>query len=249
MTLLAATVCLVGLLTGLTGVGGILLIPALSASAGLSVQSAMATALCSFFFVGLVAVWLQQRRQVIDWAPARPLAISAAATSLLGAVANAYAPVAMLKLVLSLLIVFAGASALFPPKPGAGLGYDPSRRAHKALMVGIGAVVGFFSGLTGAGGPVLSIPVMVALGFPPLLSIAAGQVLQVAVAACGTLGNLCYGVVDFRVVAWITVLEIAGLVVGIRLSHRVSPVRLRRLVASVCLLVGAYGCLRALLGL
>ncbi|MEA4854952.1 MAG: sulfite exporter TauE/SafE family protein [Solidesulfovibrio sp.] len=113
-------------------------------------------------------------------------------------------------------------------------------------MAGVGGLVGFFSGLTGAGGPILSIPVMVALGFPPLVSIAAGQVLQVVVAASGTLGNLWYGVVDFEVAAGITALQLLGLVVGIRLSHRVSPARLRRLVAVVCLLVGAYGCLRAL---
>jgi uncharacterized membrane protein YfcA len=246
MWLLAATVLVVGVLTGLTGVGGILVIPVLQTASGLSVQAAMATALCSFFFVGAVAVWLQQRRQAIDWAPALPLAASAAVASPLGAVANAHAPVALLQLVLSLLIVFAGSSALFPPKAGALLRFEPSSRRLRAIMVGIGAVVGFFSGLTGAGGPVLSIPIMVALGFPPLLSIAAGQVLQVAVAASGTLGNLFYGVVDFPVVAWITAVQLLGLVFGIRLSPLVSPQRLRRLVASLCLLVGAYGCIRAL---
>lgn len=196
-----------------------------------------------------MAVWLQQRHQAIAWAPARPLTASAAVTSLLGAVANAHAPVALLSLSLSLLIVFAGVSALFPPKPGAGLRFDPSRKAHRALMAGIGGLVGFFSGLTGAGGPVLSIPIMVALGFPPLVSIAAGQVLQVAGAASGTLGNLWYGVVDGKMAAWLTALQLLGLVVGIRLSHRTSPVRLRRLVAVVCLLVGTFGCLRALCAL
>lgn len=49
MLLLTATVCVVGLLIGLTGVGGVLLIPVLTAAAGLPVQSAMGTALCSFF--------------------------------------------------------------------------------------------------------------------------------------------------------------------------------------------------------
>ncbi|KHK01723.1 sulfite exporter TauE/SafE family protein [Desulfovibrio sp. TomC] len=246
MVALAVTVFVVGVLTGFTGVGGVLVIPALQAAAGLPVQTAMATAMCSFFVVGGLAVWLQQRRHAIDWAPARPLALAAAVSSLLGAVVNSRAPVELLNLSLSLLIIFAGASALFPFRRGTLVRYDGRLARHKAIMAGIGAGVGFFSGLTGAGGPVLSIPIMVALGFPPLLSIAAGQVLQVAVAGSGTLGNLLCGSIDFTVAAWISVLQSAGLVIGIRLSHRVAPHRLRQIVASVCLLVGLYGFMRHL---
>ena len=68
MSFLAGIVFIVGVLTGLTGVGGILVIPALGAFAGLSVQSSMATAMFSFVFVGVAATWMQQRRRAIDWA-------------------------------------------------------------------------------------------------------------------------------------------------------------------------------------
>lgn len=52
--LLLAAAVFVGGLIGTVGVGGILLIPALSALAGLSTHTAMGTALFSFIFTGLL---------------------------------------------------------------------------------------------------------------------------------------------------------------------------------------------------
>ena len=65
--LLLAAAVFVGGLIGTVGVGGILLIPALSALAGLSTHTAMGTALFSFIFTGLLGTWLFQRHGSIDW--------------------------------------------------------------------------------------------------------------------------------------------------------------------------------------
>lgn len=246
MVLLAATVFVVGILTGLTGVGGVLVIPALVALAGLSVQTSMATAMFSFIFVGLAAALLQQKRAVIDWAPTLPLVATAAACSYAGALANTMVPTLQLNFGLSLIILFAGASVLHPVGACRTFRFDRRRPRHVVFMAGIGAGVGFLSGLTGVGGPVLSIPVMVALGFPTLASIAAGQVLQVAVTTTGTMGNLLYGAIDFQVAAWISVVQLAGLGIGIRTAHTFAEHRLRRLVAVVCLAVGGYLFVRVL---
>jgi hypothetical protein len=243
---LAATVFVVGILTGLTGVGGILVIPALEAFAGLSVQTSMATAMCSFVFVGAAASWLQQRRRAIDWAPTLPLALAAAVGGYAGARANALVPTLVLNLGLSVVILFAGASVLHPIRGGRSFRYDRRSRRHMGFMAGIGAGVGFLSGLTGVGGPVLSIPAMVAMGFSPLAAIAAAQVLQVAVSGLGSLGYILYGAIDFMVAGWISVIQLAGLCIGIRLAHALPAQGLRVLVSVVCLLVGGFLSLRSL---
>lgn len=246
MAALAATVFIVGVLTGLTGIGGILVIPALGAFAGLSVQSSMATAMLSFVFVGLAATWLQERRGAIDWAPTVPLSLSAAVFSYLGALANSMASAQWLNLGLSVIIIFAGASVIRPARSGEAFPFDKRKKSHVALMAAIGAGVGFISGLTGVGGPVLSIPAMMALGFAPLASIAAAQVIQVAVTGSGSVGNLLYGSIDFSTATWITLVQLAGLVMGIRMAHTFPANRLRRLVALVCLLVGGFLFVRSL---
>jgi uncharacterized membrane protein YfcA len=111
---------------------------------------------------------------------------------------------------------------------------------QRALLFGIGAFVGFGSGLTGTGGPVLSVPIMMICGFPPLTSIAASQVIQIAVGLSGTMCNLAHGAIDFGLVFLVTVLELAGVLVGVRLIHRVGARQVKRFVAVACIIVGAF---------
>ena len=65
--LIAAAALVVGLFIGTVGVGGILLIPALTYLGGLTVHTAAATALFTFVFTGILGTVLFQRRGSIDW--------------------------------------------------------------------------------------------------------------------------------------------------------------------------------------
>src|SRR5207244_224360 len=96
------------------------------------------------------------------------------------------------------------------------------------LSVGGGAA-GFGSGCSGAGGPLFSVPLMVILGYAPLAAVATSQVLQIIAAISGSLGNLRHGFIDWRIAALITVFELAGLVIGVRLAHVACALVLRRL--------------------
>jgi uncharacterized membrane protein YfcA len=122
-------------------------------------------------------------------------------------------------------------------------------RAQRLLLVAIGGIAGFGSGLTGVGGPALSVPLMVMFGFPALVSIGASQVLQIVAAISGTLGNLRFGSIDFEAAAIVTLLELAGVAVGVRLAHAVDAAMLRKVVAVLCLVVGIALVVRELGGL
>ena len=113
----------------------------------------------------------------------------------------------------------------------------------------MGGIAGFGSGLTGVGGPALSVPLMVLFGFPALVSIGASQVLQIVAAVSGTLGNLRFGSIDFGVAATVTLIELAGVMVGVRLAHAVDGAVLRKVVAVLCLVVGTALVIRELGGL
>ena len=67
--LLLAVAVVVGALIGTVGVGGILLIPALSGIVGMSTHTAMGTSLFSFLFTGLLGTWLYQRHGSIGATP------------------------------------------------------------------------------------------------------------------------------------------------------------------------------------
>ena len=216
------------------GVGGILLIPALVLLGGMPIHQASATALFSFLFTGLLGTWLFHRRGSIDWRMTVPVCVGAVVFSYFGAMANSMVEARPLTLIIALLIVFAGAYILLPPRRGGENQHDYRDAKHSALLLSVGAVSGFGSGLSGAGGPLFSVPSMLVLGFAPLATVGASQVLQIVAAVFGTVGNLQFGSIDFATAAWVTVFELAGVIGGARAAHAISIVALRRMTAGTC---------------
>lgn len=236
----------VGMLIGAVGVGGILLIPALNLFAGLVIHEAMATALFSFIFTGIVGTLLFQRRGSIEWGITVPVCLGAAFFGFLGAWANSKINAPVLSLILSSIIVFAGIYTLSSHGAVRQAALHGRPRMRQALLIGIGAVAGFGSGLTGVGGPALSVPIMVLFGFSPLTAIGASQVIQILAAVSGTMGNLHYGSINFTLAALVTLFEIIGVQFGVRIVHAVNAQSLRRFVGLLCILVGAGLMARAL---
>ena len=238
MALLLLTAFGVGTLIGAVGIGGILLIPALSAFAGLSIHAAMATALFTFAFTGVAGTVMFQRRGSIDWVVTRPVIAGATFFAFIGAWMNSLTGPGALAVILAAVIIFAGLYTLAAwhgiPRPL----FDTDPRAQKALLFVVGATAGFGSGLTGVGGPALSVPLMVLCGFAALTAIGTSQVIQIVAAVSGTLANLRYGSIDFSIAATVTLLEIGGVVLGARIVHAVNAAVLRKFVAVLCIVVG-----------
>ena len=239
LIILGLITLIVGTLIGTVGVGGILLIPALGSFAGLPTHMSMGTALFSFIFTGIIGAWLYHRRGSIDWEITIPLCLGALFFGYFGSLANANAPVRLLNILLSGIIIFAGIYALKPQKIQDDL-IQKSKNIQRVQLLLIGSVVGFGSGLTGVGGPVLSVPIMVVFGFHPLTSIAASQVVQITAALSGSIGNFRHGFIDFSVAWWITVIEVVGVAIGVSLAHNSSSSLLKKVVSAVCIVVGGY---------
>lgn len=235
----------VGLLIGTVGVGGVLMVSFLALFGGLTIHEAAATSLFSFLFTGIVGSFLYQRRGSIDWNITLPVCAAALFFGFCGAAAAALVDPRPLAIVIALVIVAAGFYVLFPVKPGLR-SRDGRGRAEKWLLASIGTAAGFGSGFSGAGGPLFSVPLMVILRYVPLAAVATSQVLQIVAATSGSVSNLRHGFIDWNTAAVITVFELLGLVVGVRLAHLASPLVLRRLAGILCVLTGGLLLLRTL---
>lgn len=240
MSLLAAVAVLVGLFIGAVGVGGILLIPALTALGGLPIHEATATALFTFVFTGIAGTWLFLRRGSISWRLTIPVCSGAVFFSYIGAWVNSLIGSVSLATVIALIIVVTGAYILVSPHRADRSLLAGDTRAQQAALAAVGAVSGFGSGLSGAGGPLFSVPIMVMLGFVPLASIGTSQVLQIIAATSGSIGNLQFGRIDFSLAWWITLAELVGVLIGVRLAHAVSTRVLRNMAATLCVAVGSF---------
>ena len=98
----------------------------------------------------------------------------------------------------------------------------------------------FGSALTGTGGPVLLVPVLLALRVAPLKAVAVSQAAQLPVVVSGSVAYLQAGLTDLRLGTLLGVGAAAGTVVGALVATRLEPRRLRRLVALACIAAGTF---------
>jgi uncharacterized membrane protein YfcA len=211
---------------------------------GLGIHQAAATSLFSFLFTGILGTWLYQRRGSIDWRISLAVCAGALAFGFLGAFAASLVNPRPLSIIIALVIVAAGVYVFLPSKT------QTRRDGHGAgerwLLGSVGAASGFGSGFSGAGGPLFSVPLMVILGYAPLSAVATSQVLQIVAAASGSLENIRHGFVHWDTAVLITVFELLGLILGVRLAHIASERFLRRLAGALCVVTGALLLARSL---
>lgn len=248
LLLLALSSALVGLTIGASGVGGVLLIPALIYFGGLGTHQAMATALFTFFFTGIAATYIFQKYGSIEWKIALPVCAGSLVSSYFGASFGAALPPGQLKLILAAIIV---ASSLYSMRPASALGLADrlTPRLRLGLLIAIGLLTGFLCGMTGAGGGIVSLPVMLLCGFAALPSIATGQVLQSIISVSGSLSNHANDFIVYSMAWWVGLCEIIGVIVGVRIAHALPVPKLKRVASLTCLAIGCFMAAQVLLGI
>ena len=236
----------VGVLCGTTGVGGIVLPPAFMYWEGMETHSAMAITLSSFMVPSLFAIATFRKRGWFDWKASLPLAVGGFVGGIPGGSLNAYVPGKWLVCLLACIIIFAGVAAVRPQKEEGG-----TRHAfwhQRRGLFCIGAFTGFMAGMTGAGGAVLSIPWMVAVGYSPMISMGAAMLMQVGIILTATVGNAMAGHMLWGALFWLTVALVLGFWIGMRIVMYLPVRTLRIIIGVLCVGLGFFLLFRNLLG-
>ncbi len=231
---------LVGVLIGCIGIGGVVLVPSLVYLGGMDVHVAIASCMFSYLFSGAMGAFEFARRRSIRWSMCGWLFVGAMPGAYLGALSLSLIPGIALELLIVCLMLFVGAHTL--RNDGAQDLRDGDLSNHRLAFIGL--VTGAGSALSGTGGPLLLVPILVWLQVPVLTAVGLSQVIQLPVATLATAGNFLHGSIDFAVGIGIAVLLMIGVALGARLAHKVSADSLKRLVATALLAVGALLLLR-----
>lgn len=230
---LSGILLLVGALVGATGIGGVLLVPSLTYFGLVPIHVAIASASFSYLFTGVLGAALYARKGSIRWSMCLWLSVGAMPGAYLGAATQSELPGWLLELLIAILVIGSGVHAL----ARARLGVRESLSGWALFAIGL--VVGFGSALSGTGGPLILVPILIWLDFPVLTAIGLSQVIMVPVALLATAGNLINETFDLALGLGIGAVMIAGTFVGAWASHRVSGAMLRRVVALLLIAVGS----------
>jgi uncharacterized membrane protein YfcA len=236
----------IGILVGAAGVGGFFMPPALMLLMDMDVHQSMALSLFTFIFTGIAGAFYFHLKGSLDWTLVRPVCLGAAATGYGGAWIGHHLGTGLLSSILAAVILVVGIHTSSAGGGRATLALPQDARRRWMILAAIGAVTGFFSGLTGIGGPVLSVPLMMMCGYSVLTAIGVGQVLQAVGALSGSLANLRYASIDYRLAAFIDVFEIVGVLAGAVIIHRIDAAPVKRLVGGLCMVAGCGFLLRSL---
>lgn len=232
----AAAILLAGWLIGATGIGGVLVVPVLHQLQGIALPQAIAAASLAFAFPGAAAAW-RLRRAGSHVPPG--MAILAVA-SLPGAALGA-----LLVHRVSVSWLMAGLAALALGSGLWGLRRKPlEHHDHPAMggpaLAALGAAVGLGSALTGTGGPVLLVPLLMLAGQPLRNIGAAAQAIQLPVAICAATGHAIAGALDWGLALVLGVVLLLGSLAGHWAAPRTPVLTLHRIVCVLLILTGAW---------
>ncbi len=197
LTVLALTAVglVVGLLSGLVGIGGgVLIVPFLyffydrpelfgvGVEPGIRTILAHGTSLFVIMPTSIRGVFAFHRARLVEWRAVWPIGAASVVAAILGARAALALPPEVLKMGFGLLLVFSGMRmALKSPPPVDATPRPP--RLSLAVTAFTGLAVGLFSALLGVGGGIIAIPLLIHLMHLDVKKVAATSIGIIAITA------------------------------------------------------------------
>lgn len=236
----AAVSLAVGLLIGWSGIAGFLLPLFFAGYMGLPVVSALAVSFFDFAISGVLGSWNYARKGNLDLRTSLVLGTGSLVGALAGVGLGLLIPARTTKLLLYLVVLLSGLSILFrKDRQGEERARNPLLD-NSLFVAGLGAVTGAICSISGAGGPILVMPLLVVLGMRVHTAIGVALLDSVFIALPAVVGYLLR--CDLRELLPLLLLSGAfhglGVVVGSRSAHRI---RQRPLRVSVALFSVALG--------
>jgi uncharacterized membrane protein YfcA len=233
-----AVIALAGAAIGATSIGGVLVVPALTTLLGVPLPEAIAASSLAFLVTGAYALTGNASGALAHLRRDAPLMLTALLGAGAGAALTAWAPGEAVRGWIGLLALASGAHALWRlhrPDPRAD---HPWPGLGGQIALGLG--VGLGSALSGTGGPVMLLPMLMLLRRPLSRAIVAAQVIQLPIAIAASGAHALAGRLDWRLGATIAVALLLGAWAGRRLARRANPRPLQAATAAVLLATGAW---------
>jgi len=226
---------LAGFLIGSVGVGGVIVAPALCYLLGLDIQEAIAAALMGFGFSGLVGTFRYTKMGAIQWRSAIILTVASMPAAAGGVLVMHELNASLVKFVVALAVLSSGVQGV--------LGWHKeevvqSQTPPAATLAAVGVVTAFASVITGTGGPLVLIPLLISLQVPILAAVGLAQAIQVPISVAASAINASVNSLNVMVGATLAIGLAVGCWVGASVVAYLPAIMLRRIVASLLIGLG-----------
>ncbi|MEV6793081.1 sulfite exporter TauE/SafE family protein [Streptomyces sp. NPDC051320] len=223
------------------GPGGVLPTIGLFALTGLSPAEVAGTAIVTHVATGALGAAAYTRSGQLREPETRRTALILAGSAFVGTPigvwTNTFVSPRAFGPVLGLFVAAVAALVWFRERRG-----PATTRSHPPALLpaGLGFSVALAAGIVGIGGPMLAVPLLVALGVPALESLASAQAQSIVIAGVGTLGYLVHGAIDWPLAALVGIPELAGVLLGWQIAHALPTRSLKKLLIVTLFALAPY---------
>ena len=152
----------VGGLIGMTGIAGFLLPILYAGYMNLAVSESLALSFFAFLISGIIGAWNYKKAGALDLSFAIPLSAGSFLGAVLGVYLNSMIPEQTVKMILYLVVLLSGISIFVRREKERAA--DSEKEIGTAVIGILGFVTGAICSMSGAGGPILVMPLLVARG-------------------------------------------------------------------------------------
>jgi uncharacterized protein len=236
----------VGLLVGLTGMGGgVLMTPLLMLGLGMPATAAVGTDLAYSLVTKLAGSWQHWRQRTVDMELVRTLAIgsvpaSIVAVSLIAWLEHRHVEGLETALARSIGGALVVAAALLGWRAVSGRTPQPRAEGHRrAAIIAVGALGGLLVGLTSVGsGSVIMALLVFFVPIEPRRLVGSDVVHAAILVGVAAAGHALLGNVDVMLAAQLLVGSVPGVIIGSRLTLRTPRPLLQAALALLLILSG-----------
>lgn len=233
---------LVGACIGLTGIAGFLLPMFYTGFLGMPAGESLALSFSAFLISGVLGSVTYYRQGNLDLKPAVILSAGSLPGALAGVWVNLLIPEDVMQMILYIVVLVSGVSILLRKDGKTG---GPERQMTVAgtkavLFFLLGVVTGAVCAASGAGGPVLVMPLLTLIGFPAHTAVGISLFNSVFIALPAAGGYLWSGAENTEMFLLLIPVLIAhgiGVAFGSRNAEKIDPAMLKRIVAAASIAI------------
>jgi uncharacterized membrane protein YfcA len=224
-----------GILIGAVGIGGVILVPLLTFIVGVDIYHSIAASIFSFMISGSVGTIIYLRRDPTLWRQVKLVWIGAVPATLAGSFLLSYFTEEILTLLIAGLTLVSGGKEFFVNKKLPSLDIFP---ISDKKLIWFASITGLLSSLSGTGGPLVLIPLLLWFSAPVIATVALAQAIQLPISIFATIGNSVNGILDLRVAIPIAFGISIGTFLGSHWIKKVPVNYVKKAIAALLVIVG-----------
>ncbi|WP_040977935.1 sulfite exporter TauE/SafE family protein [Oceanobacillus jeddahense] len=237
---------IIGILVGLSGVSGFLLPIIYVGFLGLPVHDSLALSFLAFLVAGIIGAYSYWKLKYMDFKLALYLSIGSLPGAFLGVQINVLISETLAKLLLYLFVLFAGLSIILKKNNARSDSETENNKSfilkQPAWIILLGILTAAICALTGAGGPILVVPLLASLGVNIRTAVGVGLLNSVVIALPSIFGYFTYASIDdmHLFILFSLIGTTIGILTGSRVANKVPVAQLKIFIAIITIISSVY---------